>query len=282
MTWKSRLAETRQELLTRLHGHEPAGPSQEYRMIDVNKLLNTVLAGDMASRQSGTEVGGPVDRSRRSGLGDFLSSNVGALGTGALAGGLAGTLLTSKHVRKLGGSALQIGAVALLGGLAYKAYSNYRDGRPLVPQNVRDALGSLSPQQAGAAPPASGGLLSPSALPADSNATLLLRAMIASAMADGRLDETERFRLIARVEASDLPGEERHFLESLIAHPDTPEQLAAAANSPEEAAQVYLAAFIAIDADTPAEVAWLDELASKLGLDPLLRRNIEAAGRGNH
>ncbi len=70
--------------------------------------------------------------------------------------------------------------------------------------------------------------------------------------------------MIERVEASALPGEERHFLESLIAHPDTPEQLAAAANSPEEAAQVYLAAFIAIDADTPAEAAWLDDLANKL------------------
>lgn len=250
-------------------------------MIDVNNLLNTVLAGDTASRQSDTEVAQPADRSRRAGLGEFISGNVGALGTGALAGGLAGTLLTSKHVRKFAGSALQVGAVALLGGLAYKAYSNYRDGKPLVPRTIRDTLGGLSPQQAGAAQPASGGFLSPpSALPESSNATLMLRAMIASAMADGRLDETERSRLIERVEASDIPSEERHFLESLIAHPDTPEQLAAAANSPEEAAEVYLAAFIAIDADTPAEAAWLDELASKLGLDPLLRRNIEVAGRG--
>ena len=66
----------------------------------------------------------------------------------------------------------------------------------------------------------------------------MLRAMIASAMADGRLDETERSRLIERVEASNIPSEERHVLESLIAHPDTPEQLAATANSPEEAAEV--------------------------------------------
>lgn len=249
-------------------------------MIDVNKLLNTVLTGDTAARQGDAEVEQPVDRGRRSGLGEFLSSNVGTLGTGALAGGLAGTLLTSRHARKFAGSALQVGAVALLGGLAFKAYSNYRDGRPLVPQNIRDVLGGLSPQQVGAAQPASGGLLSPpSALPVDSTATLLLRAMIGSAMADGRLDETERSRLIERPEASGLPSEERHFLESLIAHPDTPEQLAAAANSPETAVQMYLAAFIAIDADTPREAAWLDELANKLGLDPLLRRNIEAAAR---
>ena len=56
--------------------------------------------------------------------------------------------------------------------------------------------------------------------------------------------------------------------------------LEAAARGPEAAAQVYLAAFIAIDADTPAETAWLDDLASKLELDSALRRNIEVAGRG--
>jgi len=123
-------------------------------MIDVNKLLNTVLA---VTRHHGKAT-------RKS---DYRSTAVDARAsaisspamwayseTGALAGGLAGTLLTSKHARKLGGSALQIGAVALLGGLAYKAYSNYRDGKPLVPQNIRDALGGLSPQQASAAQPA--------------------------------------------------------------------------------------------------------------------------------
>lgn len=249
-------------------------------MIDVNKLLTTVLAGSPTG-QSGAEGAQPADRGGRSGLGDFFANNAGALGTGTLAGGLAGTLLTSKHARKFAGGALQIGGAALLGGLAYKAYSNYRAGKPLIPQSVSDLLGGLIPGQADAPQGASRGFLSPpDATPRDSTATLLLRAMIASAMADGRLDETERSRLIERVEASGLSSEERRYLESLIARPDTPGQLAAAARGPEAAAQVYLAAFIAIDADTPAETAWLDDLASKLELDPALRRNIEAAGRG--
>jgi uncharacterized membrane protein YebE (DUF533 family) len=250
-------------------------------MIDVNKLLNTVLAGDPASRQGNAEVGLPVDRGRRAGLGDFLSSNVGVIGNGRARGRFGGHAPDLKARAEARRQRFADRGCRPARRSRLQGYSNYRDGKPLVPQTIRDALGGLSPQQAGAAQPASGGLLSPpSALPADSSATLLLRAMIASAMADGRLDETERSRLIERVEASALPGEERHFLESLIALPDTPEQLAAAANSPEEAAQVYLAAFIAIDADTPAEAAWLDDLANKLGLDPLLRRNIEAAGRG--
>lgn len=250
-------------------------------MIDVNKLLTTVLAGDPATGQGGTESAQPSDRGGRSGLGDFIAKNAGALGTGALAGGLAGTLLTSKQARKFAGGALQVGAAALLGGLAYKAYSDYRAGKPLIPQSISDMLGGLIPQQRGASQEAPRGLLtSPDKVVSDGAASLLLRAMIASAMADGRLDEAERARLIDRVEASNLPSEERHYLESLIAHPDTPEQLAAAANGPEAAAQIYLAAFIAIDADTPAEAAWLDDLANKLRLEPGLRRNIEAAVRG--
>ncbi|MEM8665240.1 MAG: DUF533 domain-containing protein, partial [Pseudomonadota bacterium] len=42
--------------------------------------------------------------------------------TGAAAGGLAGLLLGSKKPRKIAGTALKVGGVALVGGLAYKAW----------------------------------------------------------------------------------------------------------------------------------------------------------------
>lgn len=268
-----------------------AGPPRENEMIDVNKLLTAVLSGGSSTGQSGAAGAQAPGRGRREGISDFIGSKVGAAGAGALTGGLAGALLTSKHARKFAGGALQIGGAALLGGLAYKAYSNYRAGKPIVPQGVTDMIAGLKSGQAGpgqaglgqarAPQESSGGFLSaPDPSARDGSAILLLRAMIASAMADGRLDETERARLVEQVEASGLSSEERRYLESLVARPDTPAQLAAAARGPEEAAQVYLAAYVAIDADTPAEIAWLDELASKLGLDPSLRRNIEAVGRG--
>jgi uncharacterized membrane protein YebE (DUF533 family) len=245
-----------------------------------------VLSGGSSTSQSGAAGAPSLNRGKREGIGDFIGSKVGAAGAGALTGGLAGALLTSKHARKFAGGALQIGGAALLGGLAFKAYSNYRAGKPIVPQGVSDMLGGLLPGQAGsgqagAARDASVGFLSAPDAPArDGAAILLLRAMIASAMADGRLDEAERARLVEQVEASGLSSEERRYLESLVARPDTPAQLAAAVRDPEMAAQVYLAAFVAIDADTPAETAWLDELASKLELDPSLRRNLESVGRG--
>lgn len=268
-------------------------------MIDVNKLLTAVLAGGAdpsRSRDVSLPSGRlpPTDReaggvgsnpfslpqmigeaaSGRGAFGEFLSRNAGLLGGGAAAGGLAGVLLNSKHARKFAGSALQVGAAAVLGGLAYKAFQDYRAGRPVIPQGLQDAIQGIL---AGAGPASSGDRAARlTDRTQEHTATLLLRAMIASAMADGRIDAVERQRLIDRVEASELSQDERAFLQTLIEKPDPPAALSVA--SPEEAAQVYLAAFIAIDADTSVERAWLDDLAEKLALDPRLRANLEAAG----
>jgi uncharacterized membrane protein YebE (DUF533 family) len=247
-------------------------------MIDVNKLLSAVLTGNGAPDPR-REV---APRPGAGGGEDFLSRNAGMFGGGALAGGLAGLLLNSKHVRKHAGTALQVGAAAVLGGLAYKAYQDYRAGRPILPQGLQDAVKGMLPQD-GSSPvpaPATGPVFTAGQQAPEHTATLLLRAMIASAMADGRLDDIERRRLVERVEASALSFEERQYLEGLIARPDRPAALAAAVRSPEEAAEVYLAAFIAVDADTADERAWLDELASRLGLEPALKANLEAAGTG--
>ncbi len=63
-------------------------------MIDVNKLLTTVLAGGPVTDQGSARLPSrPI--AGRSDLGEFVANNAGALRTGALAGGLAGMLLTS-------------------------------------------------------------------------------------------------------------------------------------------------------------------------------------------
>ena len=51
--------------------------------------------------------------------------------TGA-AGGLGGLVLGTKTGRAVAGSAVRIGALALIGGLAYKAFQNYQAGKPLI------------------------------------------------------------------------------------------------------------------------------------------------------
>ena len=70
-------------------------------------------------------------------LKDLMASN--KLGTGAALGGLGGLLLGSKTGRSAAMGAAKLGALALIGGLAYSAYRNYSQGKP--PINAAADLG---------------------------------------------------------------------------------------------------------------------------------------------
>jgi uncharacterized membrane protein YebE (DUF533 family) len=62
----------------------------------------------------------------------LLDQLVGSGVAGGLAGGIAGgalaNVLSGKKGRKLAGSALKVGGLALVGGLAYKAWQNHQQG----------------------------------------------------------------------------------------------------------------------------------------------------------
>lgn len=189
------------------------------------------------------------------------------LGSGAaagFAGGLAGGLLTSKAGRKLGKKALKVGGVAAVGGLAYLAWNRWRTGQLGAGASPRldDPQAAWLPaaRQAGFLP------LPERTAEADELGVALLRAMIAAARADGRLDGRERERILARVAALELSEAERAQVWAQLEEPVDLGALAAAATSPERAAELYAAALLAIEVDTPAERGWLGMLAAQLGL----------------
>jgi len=105
------------------------------------------------------------------------------LGTGAALGGLGALILGTNTGRSLAGTAAKLGSVALIGGLAYSAYRNYQQGRP--------AIAGANPQQQPLLAPPEGSGFEPGAI-SNEGATLLIRAMIAAAAADGRIDATEQ------------------------------------------------------------------------------------------
>lgn len=246
-------------------------------MIDTSKLLDMVLGGIAGPQgggsvsasvateasQSGSATGDLLDQAK-----SFLGSRGGSFAGGAAAGTLATLLLGSKDGREMAGDVLKLGAAAALGGLAYKAYTNYKDGKPLVGTRAAEFLAA-----------ARSGATLPGAPPANEHALVLLRAMIASAMADGAIDAAERQRIVGRLADVGVGGEERLFLDREIATPWSPQQFAAAAPTPEMRSEIYLASAIAIEADTPAEQAYLRYLAATLGLDDGLVAHLDAAVR---
>lgn len=199
-------------------------------------------------------------------LSQLLGSGAASGFAGGLAGGLASGLLTSKGGRKLGKKALKAGGIAAIGGLAYAAWNRHRNER-------RAPFGDPSPTL----PRSSVERFIPSQRDeAESLGVLLVRAMIAAAQADGRLDVTERDAIRARVGALDLGEGEQAALLAQIEQPVALASLVAAATTAETAAEIYAASLLAIDVDTPAERAYLSLLAARLGLPDTLIDSIHA------
>jgi uncharacterized membrane protein YebE (DUF533 family) len=198
-------------------------------------------------------------------LKDLIQNN--QLGAGAIAGGLGSILLGTQTGRSIAVGAAKLGALALIGGLAYKALQNYQQGRPLI----TGADTSLEE-----APSGSG--FEASAI-SNNAAQLYIRTMIAAAAADGRVDAGEQQKIIGSLKQGGLDAEAEEFLANELNNPASAADLAAAVGSPAEAVQVYTAARIAIDLDTAEEHEFLTALAQGLGLDNSLTAHIDAQAR---
>jgi uncharacterized membrane protein YebE (DUF533 family) len=200
---------------------------------------------------------------------DLIANN--QLGAGAALGGLGAILLGTGAGRSLAASAVKLGGLALIGGLAYKAYQNYQQGQPVL-------TGRQAPQQALLAAPAGSGF-EPAAV-SNEKAALLIRAMIAAAAADGRIDAREQQSIIGGLGQAGVGGEARQFLMREASSPASVDELAESVTSPEEALQVYTAARIAVDPDEEEEHEFLSTLAGRLGIDPRLAAQVDATARG--
>ena len=181
--------------------------------------------------------------------------------TGA-AGLAAGMLLSGGGLGKLAGNAVKLGAVAAVGGLAYNAWQNYQknqQGQTQAPS--QDAFIPAPSDEHGQ----------------EELGKSLVRAMISAAKADGRIDADEKEAIFAKLETMSLSAEEKAWVFDELSSPLDINAVAARADTPEHATEIYAASLVAITADTAAERAYLDALASKLKLDPALVAEIHKA-----
>ncbi|PNA02823.1 MULTISPECIES: tellurite resistance TerB family protein [unclassified Pseudomonas] len=194
------------------------------------------------------------------GVSDKGSGNLGSLlsgaGGGALAAGAMGLLLGSKKARKYGGKALTYGGLAALGVLAYKAYGNWQ---------ARQGASDQQPQTLDRLPPAQ----------VEQHSQAVLRALVAAAKSDGHIDDRERALIEGEFTRLDSDRELQHWLHAELNKPLDPAEVARAAQTPEMAAEMYLASVMMVDQENFMERAYLDELARQLRLDPALRLELE-------
>lgn len=240
-------------------------------MLDAKSLLDRLSE---LGAQVGAQGGSPAPGQAGGGQ-DLLAQAQRALGgsglgTGALVGGLTALLLGSKAGRKLGGAAIKAGGLALLGSLAYRAYTDWQAGRE-----------AQAPSALPEAPPASSPFAPPSTPEAqDAVSKAIIRGMIAAARADGRMDAEETRKVEQALGHAGLGEAARSFLIEALGRADDIDDIARSAATPELAAEMWLAARITIDPDTPEETAFLQDFAHKLRLSPDLVTHLEATAVG--
>ena len=171
--------------------------------------------------------------------------------TGA-AGLAAGMIFSGGKPGKLLGNAARAGALAAVGGLAYKAFQNYQQSQGNGPVPQEDAF-------------------IPSAEQAQEElGKTLVHAMIAAAKADGRIDADEKSAIFDKLKTMPLSAEEKAWVFDELSSPLDLNAVVARATTPEVAVEIYAASLVAISADTPAEQAYLEALAARLKLAPAL------------
>ena len=211
---------------------------------------------------------------------------LGSLLSNALGQGLTGRVSKSRRhgggLKSMAGSLISQNKTAIgmgLLGLAVGAYEHFTQSQnPQAPGNP-PSPGSSNP--VAPMPQAGGGVARPAVnwtppplpsspaaeAPANEEALLLIRAMIAAANADHAVDDVERHAILEKITASGLGAEERAFIEKELSNPLDLRSLVAQVKTPEMAEQVYAASLLALEVDSDAERNYLQRLASALNLD---------------
>ncbi|MGB3619745.1 MAG: tellurite resistance TerB family protein [Ketobacter sp.] len=223
--------------------------------MNVSSILNQLLqqaSGQTSGNRQGSGVNvNQIINSVTSQLQGSQSAPGGVDIKSLLGGGALGLLVGSKRGRKMGTKALKYGALAGIGVLAWKAYQNHQNGVGQAQSTSKtqgqplEQLQGQSEQQRGLE---------------------ILQAMIMAARADGHIDADERALLTREIEKLGPDDELQAWLQQQFDAPLDAAALAAQADSPQAAREIYLVSAVMIDDQNPMERAWLDQLGSALQL----------------
>jgi uncharacterized membrane protein YebE (DUF533 family) len=172
-------------------------------------------------------------------------------GLGALVGAVLGG--GGKSVK----GAIGGGALALLGSIALQALraSQQKAQAKEIDSDAKLVAGRRQPENAREVERL------------EAIADLTVKAMINAAKADGRIDEDEMQKVVGELQGDGITDAEREFLLAEVRKPMCTDEIVRAVPNEQVAAQIYAASLLAVEADTPAEQAYLKGLARDLKLD---------------
>lgn len=241
--------------------------------------LNSILNQFQSNTAGNSQQHNQQHNQQASGLSGLMDKIPAGLAGGAAAGSIMTLLMSNKSARKVAGKAAGYGGAAVLGGLAFKAFNNWKSNNG---QQELAAKAQLEPSYT----PSNSGALQPNLEYASTQTEqtqkntafqlTLIKSMIAASKADGHIDDEEQKNIFDAVKKCDLSNDDKAAVFDLLRQPIYMEELNLGANTLEQKAEVYLAACLAINIDTQAEEAYLNKLATTLDLPPDLALQLKA------
>lgn len=239
--------------------------------MNTSDLLEQLLqAGQGSQARQGS--GGMSAQDGLGGLGGLLGGLLGgggATGGGGGLGGLLGGLLGGAGGGSAGGysqgrsaGGTNYAALASLGMMAFQAYQSWQRSQAAAPQQAVRTVDQLSGPEA------------------EDHSHAILRALIAAAKADGRIDKQEEQLIYAEIKRHTDDPQLQQWLDDEVSKPLDAADVAQSAQDPAMAAEMYLASVMLVDDQQDAERAYLDELASALQIDPTLQVHLEQQAKG--
>jgi uncharacterized membrane protein YebE (DUF533 family) len=241
--------------------------------MNTSDLLEQLLRGGQGS-MSQRGGGGASAQGGLGDLGGLLggllgggggASSAGAGGMGGL-GGLLGGLLgggspAGSAPQSRSGGGTNYAALASLGMMAFQAYQAWQRSQATQPQQAPQQALTTVDMLAGP--------------DVEEHSHAILRALIAAAKADGRIDDAEMQLISKEIGRHTDDPELQQWLDDEVAKPLNPAEVAQSATDTAMAAEMYLASVMLVDDQQDAERSYLDELAAALGIEPDFQVRLE-------
>ena len=242
--------------------------------MDAKAILDVLMQSGMGQSQNRLQRASSSNNPLLDMAGSMLGGSGGGSGGGAL-GNLVGSLLSGGGGQAAGGGLGNL-VGSLLGGGGGQAASGGVAG------GLIGSLAKAAMSQMGGGSSSGGGFdLSQfttgqmeSQRDENDRALVMIRAMLTAAKADGQIDAGEQQRILGKLDEAGADQEMRQFIQGELQKPVDIESIAAEVDSPHMATEIYTASLFAIDVDTPGEQAYMNKLASRLGLPATLVKQL--------
>lgn len=178
------------------------------------------------------------------------SATLSGMKKGAAITGVLALLLGTQTGRKVTGTGIKVGSLALLGTMAYQALQNWQkqSNAPHASASLDKAIHEIDDPETLA-----------------QRSEILLHAVVMAAKADGQIDAKEN--AILQQLSAQLSEEQQQGLQEILNAPVDAARIARlVGNNPVLANEVYLASRSVVDEVSPAEERYLQALAQALNL----------------